>query len=133
MLSPEELVSIKKTVNKAQVLAYAEASGDYNPIHIDEKFAAETPFGRTIAHGMLILSFIAEMMTSDFGEQWLKTGGLKVRFKAPVFVGDTVYTFGSLDRIEAAVGSDIQLYSVGCKGDDGTIYITGIASVRLIQ
>ena len=133
MSSPEELVSIKKTVNKAQVLAYAEASGDYNPIHIDEKFAAETPFGRTIAHGMLILSFIAEMMTADFGEQWLKTGGLKVRFKAPVFVGDTVYTFGSLDRIEATVDSDIQLYSVGCKGDDGTIYITGKASVRLIQ
>ena len=133
MLSPEELVSIKKTVNKAQVLAYAEASGDYNPIHIDEEFAAGTPFGRTIAHGMLILSFIAEMMTADFGEQWLKTGGLKVRFKAPVFVGDTVYTFGSLDRIEAAAGSDVQLYSVGCKGDDGTIYITGKASVRLIQ
>ena len=132
MLSPEELVSIKKTVNKAQVLAYAEASGDYNPIHIDEKFAAETPFGRTIAQGMLILSFIAEMMTADFGEQWLKTGGLKVRFKAPVFVGDTVYTFGSLDRIEAAEGSDVQLYSVGCKRNDGTIYITGKASVRLI-
>ena len=132
MLSPEELVSIKKTVNKAQVLAYAEASGDYNPIHIDEKFAAETPFGRTIAHGMLILSFIAEMMTADFGEQWLKTGALKVRFKAPVFVGDTVYTFGSLDRIEAAEGSDVQLYSVGCKSNDGTIYITGKASVRLI-
>jgi len=129
MSFPEELVSINKSVNRAQVLAYAEASGDYNPIHVDETFAAGTAFGRTIVHGMLILSFIAEMMTSNFGEQWVKTGGLKVRFKAPVFVGDTVYTFGSLDSIGSNRNTNAQIYSVGCKGEDGTVYITGKATV----
>jgi 3-hydroxybutyryl-CoA dehydratase len=131
MSFPKELTPIKKSVDKAQVLAYAEASGDYNPIHIDEKFAAETPFGRTIAHGMLILSFIAEMMTSSFGETWLKTGKLKIRFKAPVFVGDTVYTFGSMASTESDGNGDTQSYSVGCKAGDGTVYIIGKATVQL--
>ena len=62
--------------------AYADASGDYNPIHIDEAFAKTTPMGGTIAHGMLVLSFISEMMTGAFRTAWLSTGTLEVRFRA---------------------------------------------------
>ena len=70
--------------------AYADASGDHNPIHIDEAFAKTTPMGGTIAHGMLVLSFISEMMTAAFGERWLASGSLDVRFRAPARPGDTV-------------------------------------------
>ena len=71
--------------------AYAEASGDHNPIHIDEAFAKTTPMGGTIAHGMLVLSFISEMMTARLrSAAWLATGTLDVRFRAPARPGDTV-------------------------------------------
>ena len=50
----------------------------------------ETPFGGTIAHGMLVLALIGEMMHETHGEAWLTSGRLKVRFKAPTRPGDTV-------------------------------------------
>ena len=51
-------------------------------------FARRTPFGGTIAHGMLVLALIGEMMRGAFGEAWFSTGRLKVRFKAPTRPGD---------------------------------------------
>ena len=129
---PKELIPIKKSVSQEQVIAYSEASGDYNPIHIDEHFAATTPFGKTIAHGMLILSFVSEMMSTNFGEIWLHTGTIKVRFKAPVYVGDTVYVFGSLDQGEPKINYKYPSYSVGCQSEDGTLCVVGKATVGLV-
>ncbi len=60
------------------------------PIHVDPEFAASTPFAGTIAHGMLVLALIGEMMFAASGERWLTSGKLKVRFKAPTRPGDTV-------------------------------------------
>ena len=54
---------VTRTLTQEMLNAYAEASGDFNPIHTDEAFAKTTPMGGTIAHGMLVLSFISEMMT----------------------------------------------------------------------
>ncbi len=64
------------------------ASGDFNPIHVDESFAAQTPFGGTIAHGMLILAYVSEMMTLAFGQSWLSGGKLSVKFKATMFTNN---------------------------------------------
>jgi 3-hydroxybutyryl-CoA dehydratase len=81
---------VTRTLTQEMLNAYAEASGDFNPIHIDEAFAKTTPMGGTIAHGMLVLSFISEMMTAAFRTAWLSTGTLEVRFRGPARPGDTV-------------------------------------------
>lgn len=55
----DSLPSVIKHITQREINLYAEASGDFNPIHIDESFAAQTPLGGTIAHGMLILAYVS--------------------------------------------------------------------------
>ena len=95
-----ELAPLVKTISQRQLDRYCEASGDHNPLHWDAEFAAETRFGGVIAHGMLTLAFISEMMAGAFGRAWSETGSLKVRFKGAAYVGDEVETWGKISRDE---------------------------------
>ena len=124
------LPEITKYVTQDQVDAYARASGDFNPIHLDEDFAVTTQFGTRIAHGMLILAFISEMMSTAFPESWPASGTLKVRFRAPVYPGETVTAFGEVTAVECAASSrQVIRCRVGCRKPDGTEAISGQASV----
>ncbi len=67
---------VLRTITQTQIDAYADAAGDHNPIHVDPAFAATTPFAGTIAHGMLVLALIGEMMFAAHGERWLTSGKL---------------------------------------------------------
>ena len=89
-MTSQAVAPVTRTLTQAMLNAYADASGDHNPIHIDEAFAKTTPMEGTIAHGMLVLSFISEMMAGAFGERWLASGSLDARFRAPARPGDTV-------------------------------------------
>ena len=74
MMSPgDTLQTVSKTVAQENINTYAEASGDHNPIHLDPDFAASTYFGRIVAHGMFVLAYISEMMSLDFGRNWLES------------------------------------------------------------
>ena len=115
---------VTKQLTQHQINAYAAAADDYNPIHIDEAFAATSPFGGTIAHGMLVLATISEMMAASLGEVWLTSGRLKVRFKAPAKTTDTVTA--SATALELP---DRQRYAVECKNQDGELLISGTAEV----
>jgi 3-hydroxybutyryl-CoA dehydratase len=126
MTAPETLPEITHAVTQTQVDAYAEASGDHNPLHTDAEFAASTPYGRTVAHGMLVLAFISEMMTNAFGEVWASGGKLKIRFRAPVFPGSTITTVGVL---RGSPTNGETAYEVACKDQDGQDVITGEARV----
>ena len=95
-----ELPPVVKTITQNQLDEYCAASGDHNPLHWDAEFAAGTRFGGVIAHGMLTLAFISEMMVASFGQPWLETGSLKVRFKGAAYVGDQVETWGRIAREE---------------------------------
>ena len=127
----QELVALEKHVTTERVSCYAEASGDYNPIHLDPAFAAQTSFGRPIAHGMLVLAFLSEMLAHGYGGAWLTGGSLKVRFKAPVYVGDRVTTFGTLKGVAEAGDSRTATYSVGCRNQEGADVVMGEAAVTL--
>jgi 3-hydroxybutyryl-CoA dehydratase len=85
-----EVAAVSRRVTQEGIRRYAEASGDYNPLHVDEEYARTTPFGGTIAHGMLVLAYLSEMMAAAFGRDWLAGGRLKVRFRAPARPGDTL-------------------------------------------
>ena len=63
------LPKIIKNIVQENINLYAKASGDYNPIHIDADYARQTPLGGTVAHGMLILAYISQMLTNAFGQQ----------------------------------------------------------------
>jgi len=127
----DSLPSVVKHVTQQEINLYAEASGDFNPIHIDEAFAAKTPLGGTIAHGMLILAYASEMMTNAFGKSWLEGGKLSVRFKAPARPQDTITTSGKIDSIESIEGIPYVNCSLECCNQNGEVVITGGAVVKL--
>lgn len=118
-------LSVTKALAQEMVDAYAKASGDFNPIHIDPDFARTTPMGGTIAHGMLVLAFISEMMTQAFGRAWLASGKLDIRFRAPARPGDTIVA-----RAKTLGTQDGRLrYAVECVNQKDEILISGIAEV----
>ena len=105
------LAVVSKEISREQLIAYAKASGDDNPLHLDPEFAAGTRFGGIIAHGMLTLAFISEMMAAAHGRDWLESGGLRVRFKGAAYLGDRVEAWGNLSKEQ---GSS-RTYSVGVR------------------
>jgi len=125
-MSVPAVAALTKQLSQAQIDAYAEASGDHNPIHVDEAFARATELGGTIAHGMLVLAFISEMLTAAFGRAWLESGRLDVRFRAPARPGDTITA-----RASAGKQIDDSLrYQVECVNQTGEVVISGTAQVR---
>lgn len=124
-----ELKPITRRVEQVDIAAYAEASGDFNPIHLDEEFARSTRFEGTIAHGMMIAAMLSELMAAEFKRDWTNSGHLKIRFRAPVRPGDTVTAHGRVSRVrEEAVGTRVTC-SVGIRGEDAEESITGSATV----
>jgi len=127
----KSLPLLVKHVTQEKINLYAEASGDFNPIHVDESFAAQTPLGGTIAHGMLILAYISEMITQAFSKNWLYGGKLLVRFKTPARPGDTLTIQGKIDSIEEKDNASQANCSLECLNQKGEAIVTGEATIRL--
>ena len=127
-----QLPSQSKTITQEQLIRYSQASGDQNPLHLDPIFAVTTQFGGIIAHGMLTLAFISEMLSAAFGKSWLETGGLKVRFKGAAYVGENLETWGRVEKV-ATNGQFTELVcAVGVwNRDREQEIITGTATLTL--
>jgi len=125
-----DLPGIKKTVTQENINLYAEASQDFNPIHIDEDFARKSPLGGTIAHGMLILAYVSQMMMAALGQRWLSGGRLNVRFKAPARPGDNITVSGKISRLEKNDGQMTLNCDVSCTNQKGELIITGEANLE---
>jgi 3-hydroxybutyryl-CoA dehydratase len=87
---PGDTASISKTITDDDIRMFAAASGDHNPLHLDDEFARQTRFGRRIAHGMLSASLISAVIAHELPGQGSIYLGQSLRFVAPVFPGDTV-------------------------------------------
>ena len=122
---------VVKHITQEKINLYAETSGDFNPIHVDESFAAKTPFGGTIAHGMLNLAYVSEMMTSAFGRSWVSGGKLRAKFKESARPGDTLTITGKIDCIEQRSDVSYANCSFECRNQRGETIVTGEATVRL--
>lgn len=127
------LPEIKRSIIQQNINLYAEASRDFNPIHIDDDFAKKTPLGGTIAHGMLLLAYISQMMTAAFGQNWLSGGKLNIRFKAPARPGDTITVSGRICRIEKGRGQTLINCEVLCANQNGDPVIVGETKVEVKQ
>lgn len=122
-----DLPVVSRVITQERLTAYAAASGDDNPLHLDAGFAAGTRFGGIIAHGMLTLAFISEMLTAAWGEGWLTGGSLRARFKGAAYLGDQVETWGRA----AQSGGQLISYAVGVSNRaTGEPLITGTATVK---
>ena len=95
------LTGFERLVTQERVNDYADASGDHNPIHLDEAYAATTPFGTRIAH-MACSAWLwsPRCWLASFRSTWHTGGKLKVRFSAPIIPGETVTTYGEITSID---------------------------------
>lgn len=98
---------VKPPITRDQLIAYAHASGDINPIHLDEKFARKAGFPSVIAHGMLSMAFIADFLRHHFPDDSYRLEHLRARFRKVTFPGDSLSCGG---RIRAV-------------NDDGTFFV----------
>jgi 3-hydroxybutyryl-CoA dehydratase len=122
---------LNKTVTQQNIRDYANISGDLNQLHLDEKFAQKTAFGGIVAHGMLTLAYVSEMMTAIFGKEWLSNGHLDVRFKHPARPGDELVLRGEVISIvtrktRVTINCDIQ-----CKNQNSQLILIGNCRVKL--
>jgi 3-hydroxybutyryl-CoA dehydratase len=96
-----QTASIARTVSEADILAFAGVSGDSNPVHVDEEFAASTMFKGRIAHGVLSVSYISTVIGTKLPGPGTIYLSQSVKFKAPVRIGDTVVTRVTITALEA--------------------------------
>ncbi len=90
-----------RAITDADVLAFAELTGDRHPLHTDDAFAAAGPFGRRVAHGLLVLSAAAGLVPLDPRRVLaLRRVGDAV-FKRPVFCGDEIHVDGRIASLRA--------------------------------
>ena len=82
--------SLSKTVASSDVVGFAEVTGDRNPIHLSEHFAAKTPFGTRIAHGLYTASLISAVLGTRLPGPGAIYISQTLNFRAPVKIGDTV-------------------------------------------
>jgi len=127
----KSLPPVVRHITQEKINAYAEASGDFNPIHVDKSFASQTPLGGTIAHGMLILAYVSEIMMQSFGKEWASRGKLSARFRMPARPGDTVTVGGKIASVKDEIGISHVACSLECRNQKGELIVSGEARVGI--
>ncbi|MBM4763106.1 MaoC family dehydratase [Bacillus sp. B15-48] len=92
--------SCSKTITETDFVLFAGISGDFNPIHIDGEYAKKTRFKQRIAHGLLTSSLLSQLLGVHLpgkGSIYLEQN---IRFKAPVFIGDTITAKATIQEID---------------------------------
>ena len=90
----QRIISTGRTITESDIVSFAGISGDYNQIHTDAEFSSKTPFGKRVAHGLLVLSIASGLA--------MRTGVLEGtviafreinnwKFSLPVYIGDTIH------------------------------------------
>jgi 3-hydroxybutyryl-CoA dehydratase len=119
-LAVGDQVRFSKTVSESDVYLFAGITGDFAPNHVDEPYMRGTRYGRRIAHGALLVGFMSTASTMMVerhgglaqGETPVSLGYDRIRFVAPVFLGDTVtvtYTIAEVDPVRRRSRSRIEV------------------------
>jgi 3-hydroxybutyryl-CoA dehydratase len=122
--------SKERLVTDGLVRAFAEISGDYNPIHLDEEFAKTTRFGRRIAHGMLSGAFISAVLGYEFAEKKIVYLSQTLKFTAPVYIGDTITTTATVNNIRE--DKNIVTMDTICTNQAGEVVVKGESVVMVL-
>lgn len=96
------IASLGRTVTETDVVLFGTLTGDLNPQHMDAAWAAGTPFGQRVAHGLLVVSYAIGLMPIDARRVVALRRLDKVVFKRPVRIGDTIRVEGRISRLRPA-------------------------------
>ena len=120
---------IVEDLTRTQIVQYAGASGDYNPVHSDEKFVTEVAGYPTVfAHGMLTMGMTGRMVTNYVGDGRLTYYG--VRFVNQVWPGDTLTARAEIAGIREENGETLVDSTISTTNQDENFVLTGNATAR---
>ena len=125
MLKIGDSASTTKTFSDDDVRTFAEISGDKNPIHLDDEFAAGTRFGKRLVHGILTSGMISALLGMELpgpGSVYIQQ---TLKFRAPVYIGDTITATVTVTRLRA--DKPIVTMETVCQNQDGAVVIDGEA------
>lgn len=111
------------------IRAFAQVSGDHNPVHLDDAFASTTRFGKRIAHGMISAGLISAVLGNDMPGPGAIYLGQTLQFKAPVYPGDTLTVTATLKTLRS--DKPIATLSTVCTNQDGVVVVEGEATALL--
>jgi len=116
-----------KTLTEQDVILFAACSGDVNPVHLDKKYAATTPFGEPIGHGMWTGALVSAAIATCLPGPGSVYRSQSLNFKHPVKIGDTV----TITLIVSEIKERIKLVTLECEAhnQDGKLIAKGIAEV----
>ncbi len=122
--------SVVENLTRTQIVQYAGASGDYNPIHTDEVYTTQVAgYPSVFAHGMLSMGMTGTMLTNYVGDGRLLTYG--VRFTRQVWPGDSLTATATVEAIGEEGGKHIVKLTVSTVNQEGTEVLSGYASARI--
>lgn len=122
-----QVAEYTKRVDERDIILFAEVSGDVNPLHIDAGFAATTPFGERIAHGMLTGALISAALALELPGPGTVYLGQTLRFRRPVKIGDEITV--KLEVVEKNRDKGIVTLATTALNQDGQRVVTGTAEV----
>lgn len=117
-----------RVITDEDITLFARASGDENPVHLDERYAARSPFQRRIAHGMLTASLISAVLGNDLPGHGSIYMNQTLRFQAPVYFGDTITA-----RVEVTQTREekrLVTLRTECVNQHGVVVVSGEALVK---
>lgn len=119
--------SLIKTINEEEVAGFAKVVEDYNPIHLDEEYARHSRFKRRIVHGMLSVSLISAVLGTNLPGANTIYLAQEVKFKAPVFLGDTLKA--EVEVLEIREASRVIVLRTTVTNQEGSPVVEGWAKV----
>ena len=122
-----DTAEISKTIRENEVRAFAELTGDFNPVHLDEDYAKGTRFGRRIAHGMLTASLISSVLANKLPGEGTVYSSQTLQFVAPVYLDDTVTARVTVTKIRD--DRPIATLETVCMNERGEMLVKGEAVV----
>lgn len=130
LLEVGDKATFRKTITDGDISMFAGATGDTNPYHFDDAYAAKGMFKKRIAHGMLVTGLISTVLGTRLPGPGTIYLGQKIDFKKPVFVGDTITAVVEVTKIHET--KPIVTLTTNCYNQDGEIVVEGEAVV-LVQ
>jgi 3-hydroxybutyryl-CoA dehydratase len=125
--SPGLTYSYSKVVTEEMIAHFAEATGDDNPVHLDEEFAETSIFKKRVAHGMLTAGILSGVFGTQFPGQGTIYISQTLKFLRPVFIGDEITV--SLEVLEADTEKNRLKLNTTCLNQDGKKVLVGQAVV----
>ncbi len=122
--------STSKQITDAVVRSFAELSGDFNPIHLDEEFAKTTRFGKRIAHGMISGALISAVLGNEFRGMKIVYLSQTLKFTAPVFIDDIVTATAAITNI--LEDKQIITLETTCANQDGQLVVKGESMIMIL-